>query len=170
MSEPEPVRYVSFKPLDSDHVPIIKKWLNSPDISVNQNSVVSLNVFHEQEDLLLSGVVDIEGNKKPLKPFVIYDNDQAYGYTHFYQTTEEPNEGAALAIFFKEPLTEDKQKESAFIELFLENYVYPEYAFCIVDIDRSNQPFIELFESIGFSLHTEMDDFLIMVHHPIQEY
>jgi hypothetical protein len=164
-----PIHYITFKPLTSNHIPVIKEWLSCPEIKANQNSLVSLDVFHHQEELLLNGFVDIEGNKKPLRPFVIYDNTNVCGYTHFYQTTQEPNQGAALAICFTKPLTEDRLKETAYIELFLENYVYPEYKFCIVDIDRSNIPFIELFKNIGFSLHTDMDDFLIMIHHSTSE-
>lgn len=158
-----PFRYISFRPLVSEHIPVIQQWLKEPGAKDNQNSFVSLDVLEDQEELLLSGFVEIDGHHKPLKPFVIYDNETACGYAHFYQTTEEPNHGAALAIFFKNPLTQDKGKEAAFIELFLENYVYPEYKFCIVDIDSSNQPFIDLFENLGFALHTDMKDFLIMV-------
>lgn len=158
-----PFRYITFKPLASEHVPILQEWLNCPHSKDNQNSLVSFDMFAEQKELMLNGLVEIDGLKKPLKPFMIYDNDTACGYAHFYQTTETPNDGAALAIFFKNPLTEDKGKEAAFIELFLENYVYPEYKFCIVDIDSSNKPFIDLFENIGFALHTDMKDFLIMV-------
>ena len=158
-----PFRYITFKPLSQEHVPMVQQWLECPETKVNQNSLVSLDVFQDQQDLLLNGQVDIDGNRKPLKPFMIYDNDIPCGYVHFYQTTEQPNHGAALAIFFKNPLTEDKGKESVFLELFLENYVYPEFKFCIVDIDSCNKPFIDLFEKIGFSLHTDMNDFLIMI-------
>ena len=141
-------------------------WIKSPDKKMNQNSQVTFEALETQSELLLTGMIEIDGRHKPLKPFVIFDNEDACGYAHFYQTTEDPNQGAALSIFFTNELTEDKGKEAAFLDLFLENYVYPEYNFCIVDIDSSNQPFIDLFEDLGFSLHTKMSDFLIMVKQP----
>jgi hypothetical protein len=140
-----PFRYITFKPLVEEHVPLLSSWLSCPSSKNKQNSDVCLDVIEDQIELLLKGFVDIEGQKKPLKPFMIFDNEKACGYAHFYQTTAEANSGAALAIFFAQPLTEDKGKESAFLELFLENYVYPEYKFCIVDIDSKNKHFKQQF-------------------------
>ena len=158
-----PFRYITFKPLTNDHVPLVKGWVSSPNAYKQQNSSVSFDVIHDQSDLLLSGLIEIDGHQKPLKPYVMYDNQDPCGYLHFYQTTETPNQGAALAIHFTDPLSVDMGKEATFLELFLENYIYPEYEFCIVDIDSSNTAFIDLFENLGFSVHTRMQDFLIMI-------
>lgn len=158
-----PFRYVTFKPLTSDHLPLVKGWISSEGAHQKQNSSVSFDVIHDQSELLVSGFIEIDGRHKPLKPYVMYDNEDPCGYFHFYQTTETPNQGAALAIHFNGPLSEDMGKEATFIELFLDNYIYPEYEFCIVDIDSSNQVFIDLFKDLGFTIHTRMNDFLIMV-------
>ena len=52
-----PIHYITFKPLTSNHIPVIKEWLSSPELKANQNSLVSLDVFHHQEELLLNGFV-----------------------------------------------------------------------------------------------------------------
>lgn len=156
-------RYVTFKLLTRDHLPLVKGWISSEGAHIKQNSSVSFDVIHDQSELLVSGFIEIEGKHKPLKSYVMYDNEDPCGYFHFYQTTDTPNQGAALAIHFNGPLSEDMGKEATFIELFLDNYIYPEYEFCIVDIDSSNQVFIDLFKDLGFTTHTRMHDFLIMI-------
>lgn len=158
-----PFRYVTFKPLTNAHLPLVKEWISSEKAHEKQNSSVCFDVLNDQSDLLISGLIEIDGQKKPLKPYVMYDNEDPCGYFHFYQTTETPNQGAALAIHFNGPLSEDMGKEATFIELFLDNYIYPEYEFCIVDIDTTNTTFINLFHNLGFTIHTRLNDFLIMV-------
>ena len=158
-------RYVTFKPLHEEHFPLIKAWFEDDQNKARQNSLVSFDAFHDQKNAFLEGQIDIEGQKKPIKSFVIFDNHTPCGYTHFYQTTEEEKKGCALAIYFHETLSKELDKETVFLELFLDNYVFEDYEFCIVDIDAQNQTFLDLFKKVGFATHTDFKDFVIVIKH-----
>lgn len=156
-------RYVTFKPLDQEHLSLISSWFDDESNKSRQNSHVCFNSFFHQKEDFVTGQIDIEDQKKPIKSFVIFDNQTPCGYTHFYQTTQEEKKGCALAIYFHETFSENLDKEAVFIELFLDNYVFENYEFCIIDIDSTNHTFLELFKKLGFSTHTDFQDFVILI-------
>lgn len=159
------IRYLSFKPLTNELGSIVKKWVLSEEAYKNQNSSVCFNFLKDGFELLISGFIEIEGKMKPSKSYVLYDNQTPCGYFHFYQASESFNTIAALSVYFFPSLSEDLNKEMSAIELFLNNYIYPDYKSCIVDIDSSNKVFIDMFQKINFKIHTRMNDFLILIHH-----
>jgi hypothetical protein len=162
-------RYVTFKPLHQEHLPLLSSWLEGSLDHSRQNSSVSFEAFEGQKQAFIEGLIDIDGQKRPLKSFVIFDNQIPCGYTHFYQTTEDEKNGCALAVYFHQSLSDDLERESIFLELFLDNFVFEEYKFCIVDIDTQNTAFLDMFKKIGFKVHTDMNDFVILVKSSNQE-
>lgn len=156
------LRFVTFKQLTQEHLPLIHEWLKKEPNERVQNSVFSMEAFEQQVQAILYGTITIEDETRPLKAFVMYENSEPVGYIHYYQTTTSPGQGAAISLIFKEPLSEDLDKESALLELFLDNYLFLEYKFCIVDLDSKNSSFIKLFQNLDFILHADFSDFLLM--------
>lgn len=100
--------------------------------------------------------------------FEFIQNEQEYlafhegtllGVLRYYETAKFPQRGAALS--FEIP-SRDFTKGAEALKLFLQSFVFKEFAFCITDPNADQKELIQMYESAGFAHYAKIEDFLIL--------
>lgn len=153
---------INFRPVSVDDISQIHSWFNEKHIQ----SFYSLREWTEKE--VLEKLTPVIEGKKPLFGFIAMVNNEPIGYLQYCRVKEFPwpnqdfefeiaNEAAGLDFFIGNPLLIGKGLGYQIINNFLDQIIWPNFQFCIVDPDVGNIASIKLFEKCSFKRHKEID-------------
>lgn len=150
-----------FEPLNQSHFALIHAWFNKPHVQAFY-SLRSWTLEEVQKKL----TPYLQG-EKPMSCFVIFHAQRPIGYIQRYPVKDHPwdnqalpeeivRESAGIDLFIGEEDCLGKGLGSEIIQRFLENYIWPEFRYCLADPDIRNQTSIRLFEKCGFEQHKQI--------------
>lgn len=154
---------ILFIPLQESHFPLLLKWLKAPHVKVwwDQDVLWTLELIKEKYGDYVKGYKLEKGAKKPIQAYIIYGNDDSFGYIQLYNAYDFSREGsipleglqkslATIDIFIGEEEYVGKGLGSRIMTQFLKEYVDPYYDACLVDPDTANMQAIRAYEKAGF--------------------
>ncbi|MBP6985202.1 MAG: GNAT family N-acetyltransferase [Alphaproteobacteria bacterium] len=154
---------ITFKPLQTDHLPLLFKWLEKPHVQIWWDPGVDLTpeLLQEKYGSYPDGYYVEDGIKKPLNAFIVEIDHHPVAYTQLYDIRNYP--GAAkipevqllanctgLDIFLGDEAYVGKGYGTAILKEFLSRHVAPSHEACFVDPDKNNLQAIRAYEKAGF--------------------
>lgn len=110
---------------------------------------------------IMSKDISLKKGQKAHQAYIIYGNDDSFGYIQLYNAYDFSREGsipleglqkslATIDIFIGEEEYVGKGLGSRIMTQFLKEYVDPYYDACLVDPDTANMQAIRAYEKAGF--------------------
>lgn len=153
------MKQIKFAPISDQDIPLITRWFNTPHVQ----AFYSLRFWTEEEarNKLL-------GRKKSVYPFLIYFDQKPIGYIQYYPLAEHPwpeqeideeasRNAAGLDLFIGEEEMVGKGLGPRIIRAFLEQEIWPKFAYCFVDPDARNSASLKMFQKCGFAFHKNIE-------------
>lgn len=153
----------NFAPLETAHFPLLIKWLQTPHVKNwwDQEIEWTIPLIEEKYGDYITGYKLINGQKKPLKAFIIELNKNKLGYIQFYNAHDFPREDgltldelppslAAFDIYIGDASYIGKGYGTLIMEQFLKDYIDPYFEACFVDPNLKNKAAIRAYEKVGF--------------------
>ena len=153
---------ISFIPLSASHLPFIHEWFNKPHVQ----EFYSLRkwTFDEVESKLLPYI----NQEKPVYPYMVYLDQQPVAYIQYYRVMDYPwpeqalseemiTQSAGFDFFIGEEEYIGKGIGCMIVETFLNELIWPNFSYCMVDPDIHNERSLKFFEKCGFKLHKVID-------------
>jgi aminoglycoside 6'-N-acetyltransferase len=148
----------AFRPLTYADIPLIHRWFNEPHVQ----TFYSLRPWSEEEVLRKLQPV-IEGEKSVFA-YIVFEEGKPIGYIQYCRLADHPwpeqdideeilKKAAGLDIFLGEPDAIGKGKGAKIIRAFLEQILWPRFAYCFADPDVRNAASVKMFEKCGFQFH-----------------
>jgi len=153
---------LSFRPLNFTDIPLIHRWFNLPHIQ----KYYSLQQWTKNE-VLNKLKPYIEGTK-PVTGYIVLMNDSPIGYIQYYRVSDYPwpdqnlteeivNQAAGLDMFIGDEKLIGKGFGSKIVSDFLNQFIWPEFEYCLVDPDITNTAAIRCYEKINFREHSSIN-------------
>lgn len=152
-----------FKPLQSNHFPLLLKWLEAPHVKAwwDQNIEWTPELIEEKYGTYTEGYKVENGVRKPIHAYIVCVDNTDIGYIQFYNAHDFsretsialetlPNSLVALDIFIGDELFVGKGMGSVIMEKFLKEYIDPYYDVVFVDPDTANIQAIKAYKKAGF--------------------
>lgn len=159
---------VTFKPLQTDHLPLFFKWLEKSHVQIWWDPGVDLTPESLQEKYgsYPEGYYLEDGVKKPLRAFIVEVDHQPVAYTQLYDIRNYHGADnvsevklllscTGLDIFIGDEAYVCKGYGTAILKEFLSQHVAPFYDVCFVDPDKNNLQAIRAYEKAGFLILQE---------------
>lgn len=156
---------IHFTPLTEIHFPLLLKWLTTPhirawwdkDIHWTNEKITEKYLPYTRKYKILNG------DKKPIYPFIILLDEMPVGYIQYYnrydfapelgyELVDLPQSLAAIDFYIGEEKYLGKGIGSAALRLFLKEYVLPKFNTCLVDPDNKNKVAIRTYQKAGFHI------------------
>lgn len=152
----------SFRQLDLTDIPLIHRWFNLPHVQ----KFYSLRPWAADE--VLNKLKPYLEGTKPVKGYIVFMNDSPIGYMQYYRVSDYPwpeqnltkeivNQAAGLDMFIAEEILIGKGFGGKIVSNFLDQYIWPEFEYCLVDPDISNIAAIRCYEKMNFKEHTTIN-------------
>lgn len=160
---------ISFEPLTKADFPLLVKWLNENHVRAwydgdkiwNEQSVEKKYLTYTERYKRL--VIEENTIEKPIYPYIIRIDEVKVGYIQYYDSRSFPHEHghdfddlpqntASLDMYIGEIDFLGKSLGPKIINLFLKDYVFKNYQYCLVDPDSSNLAAIKAYQKAGFSI------------------
>ncbi len=164
---------ITFLPLGDEHFPLIARWLNAPHANScwGGGKLWTLESVTEKYSKYVQGYKLVEGKKKPIRAWIVFLDGQAIGLVQLYDAHDFPWEGtsfkpktyAGLDLLIGEEGATGKGLGPVILERFLEEYVWPVFAYCLVDPDASNQRAVRAYEKSGFVSYKTVGAICLMI-------
>lgn len=146
----------SFKPLSLKDLPLIHLWFNLPHVQ----KFYSLRQWTEKQ-VLEKFTPYISGNK-PVLGFIISINEQAIAYIQQYKISDYPwpnqnlpqeiiDHAAGIDLFIGNTELIGKGVGKQIISKFLEQKIWPQFQYCLVDPDIKNIAAIKCYQKLNFN-------------------
>lgn len=143
-------------PLNKNHFPLLKKWLNKPHLQTTFG-----------EGKVWTDEMVFQKYSREMDAFIIGAEDKLIGYLQFYDAYAYPREGyglkevlkgspfenkklAAIDIFIGEEAFLSKGYGSKALEETLKTHIFPTFDACLVDPDQANKRAIKAYMKAGF--------------------
>ncbi len=153
---------ISFIPLSISHLSLIYKWFNKPHVQ----EFYSLRnwTLNEVEKKLLPYI----NQEKPVYPYVVYLDQEPIAYIQYYRVMDYPwpkqeiseeimMQSAGFDFFIGEEEYIGKGIGRMIVEVFLNELIWPNFSYCMVDPDIRNERSLNFFEKCGFKFHRIID-------------
>jgi len=152
---------ISFKPLSKKHFALIHIWFNEPHVQ-SFYSLKTWTIEEVQQKLTpyIQGLGSIEC-------YIIFIDKTPVGYIQSYPVKKHPwdnqklseeliRNSAGVDLFIGEKEFIGKGYGCQILEVFLKNYIWTHYKYCLVDPDIRNESSIRLFKKCGFRKHQQI--------------
>lgn len=160
--KPNAISGISFVPLSQGHFSLIHSWFNKPHVQ----AFYSLRNWTQEE--IYKKLEPYVRGKKQISSFIIYLNEHPIGYIQSYPVKDHPwenqnlseeiiQEAAGFDLFIGEETYLNQGLGKQVIEHFLEEHIWPNYQYCIVDPDIRNEASMRLFQKSGFIEHKQIE-------------
>jgi aminoglycoside 6'-N-acetyltransferase len=162
---------LNFIPLSQSHFYLLYKWINTPHVTSwwGENKLWPISAIEEKYLSYTNNCKEIDGVKKPIYAFIINYQTQHIGYIQYYDAYDFPREQgyvlenlpknlAAIDIYIGEENYLGKGFGHLALEKFLEQYIWPKYDACFVDVDPQNTQAIFAYKKAGFQIIKTLDD------------
>lgn len=137
-------------------------WFNLPHVQ----KFYSLRQWTENE--VLNKLEPYILCNKPVIGFIVLMNEQAIGYIQKYRVKDFPwpnqnlsedivNNAAGMDLFIGDLRLIGKGIGRELIQSFLEQHIWQDNQYCIVDPDTNNLPAIRCYQSLNFREHGVVD-------------
>ncbi len=152
------VNSIEFKRVNINDIESIHKWFNLPHVQ----QFYSLRQWTKQE--VLQKLTPYITGEKPVFGFIIIINNKPIGYIQLYKIFDFPwdnqdlpneiiNNSAGIDLFIGDAAFLGKGFGYKIIDQFLNENVWPQFNYCIVDPQINNKPAIRCYEKLGFKQH-----------------
>ena len=159
--------YISFEPLQIDHLPLLHRWLNNPHVAAwRGNDYADLQKVKDKYSSYIDGYKIENSIQKPIYSYVIKIWQQCVGYIQYYKADDFMRDGyslkdiknlshnlAAIDFYIGEESFTGKGLGSVILNKFLPKFVDPYYDKTIVDPNLLNKSAICSYEKSGFKQH-----------------
>ena len=156
---------ITFAPLEEKHFSNLLTWLNQPHVSKwygELNTWTRKDIDDKYRTYIDSYKIE-DGIKKTIYAYIIECDGQPIGYIQYYNAYDFNTEGykvfdslpkslAAIDLFIGEISCIGKGIGPQCVKLFLTQYVWPHFDYCLVDPDARNAGALKAFERAGFSI------------------
>lgn len=171
------MKIFDFEPLASHHLLLLHKWMQEPHVVPwwGEGRPWSLKDIEEKYRTYILGFKVINGEKKPIFPYVIYLDGLPVGFIQMYNALEFPRKGfspqdiwrepaslAALDFYIGEPSCLGHGYGAEILRQFLKNRVFQSFDACLVDPEKENKIAIKTYANAGFVSLCEINASLIM--------
>ncbi len=159
---------ITFKPLQTDHLPLLFQWLEKPHVKAWWDPDVqwTMELIHEKFGTYVDGYNLEDGVKKPLQAFIVEIDHRPVAYIHLYNPRDYPREdgipenelpdrSTGLDIFVGDEAFVGKGNGTSILKEFLTQHVAPSHEACFVDPDKNNLQAIRAYEKAGFQVLQE---------------
>lgn len=169
---------IGFTPLQKDHFPLIRTWLNSPHLKTNwgEDRIWTASEIEQKYSSYIQNYKIENGQKKTIYSFIIEYDQELIGYIQYYNAFDFAREGyqfkdvyngplsiAALDVYIGDPQYLGKGIGPCVIRQFLEQHIFKHFPACMVDPEKENKRAIRAYEKAGFKLHKELGSVYIML-------
>ena len=162
---------ITFESLHESHFPLLLKWLEAPHVKKwwDQDVTYTMDLVQEKFGSYVKGYKLLEGMQKPIKSFIIHNNQNPVGYIQIYHAhdfllhEELPENTCALDIFIGS--VDFLGMGVAAIKKFLEEYAFHNYRYIFVDPEFRNERAVTAFEKAGFIIWRRVDKQFWMIAH-----
>lgn len=149
---------ISFRPLAHADFNVMRMWFNTPHV---QRFYSLRHWTTEEVENKLSPYIRQE---KPVFGFIIMLNNKDIGYIQHYKIIDFPwpeqslsdeiiQTGAGLDFFIGEPEFVGKGTGTKILKAILDQLIWPQFNYCVVDPDKRNHAMIRCNEKVGFKVH-----------------
>lgn len=153
---------IFFIPLSQEYFSLIHSWFNKPHVQ----AFYSLRTW-TYEDVCKKFEPYVR-REKQISGFIIYLGDCPIGYIQSCPIKDHPWENQDLSeaiiqkaagfdLFIGEEAYLNQGLGKQIIECFLEEHIWPDYQYCIVDPDIRNEASMRLFQKCGFIEHKQIE-------------
>lgn len=150
--------HITFRTLDFSDIPLMYKWFNFPHVQ----KYYSLRCWSEKE--VLNKLQPYILGTQPVSGFIILFNESPIGYLQSYAVKNYPwpdqnisqeiiDHAAGIDLFIGTSDLIGHGWGRIIIQTFLQNNIWPEYKYCIVDPEVTNEAAIRCYESLQFKEH-----------------
>ena len=154
---------ITFKPLQTDHLPLLFRWLEKPHVKVWWDPKIDWTpeLLQEKYGSYSEGYYLENGIKKPLRAFIVEVDHEPVAYVHLYDVRDYSREAGipedklhdrstGLDLFIGDEAFVGKGYGTAILKEFLSQHVAPSHEACFVDPDKNNLQAIRVYEKAGF--------------------
>ena len=148
-------RRISFQPLQSQHVSLIRAWMEQPHVQPWWKLPRQSTVPHR-----VAGCAETIVQKKPVQSFVIQWQGWPMGYIQRYDVrdfsgvapfpVEASHVCAGLDWYIGDPGFLHKGWATPILQQFLVQHIWPDFKACLVDPDPSNTRAIQVYRRCHF--------------------
>lgn len=161
---------IGFKYLSDSDFNLLLTWLQAPHVKKwwDQEVNYTLDLVKEKYSSYIRGYKKVGGKSKPIHAFVIHSDEHPIGYIQYYNAYDFPIDNrqlntlpkslAAIDLFIGDKDYLGKGVGQKALELFLENYVFAEFDYAIVDPDSNNLVAISTYKKVGFRAYDDQID------------
>ena len=167
---------ITFNPLQTDHLPLLFKWLEKPHVQIWWDPGVDLTPesLEEKYGSYPDGYYVEDGIKKPLRAFIVEVDHEPVAYVQLYNVQNYPGANnitelkflvncAGLDIFIGDEKHVSKGIGTAILRQFLIEFVDPKFEACLVDPDKNNIQAIRAYEKVGFRAMKPHGNLILMM-------
>lgn len=172
---------ITFMPLTASHFPLLLKWLESPHVKkwLDPDVKYTLDAIQKKYGDYVNGYKLIsETQSIPIQAYIICLNEQAIGYIQLYKAYDFPKNNllmdlpenlAAIDVFIGEESYLSKNIGLTAIKTFLDQYVFLNYRYVLVDPEYTNERAVKAFEKAGFIILKRINKTFWMMAHKNKE-
>lgn len=153
---------ISFIPLAEEHFSLLLKWLQIPHVREwwDRDIDWTPDLIVEKFGKYVPDHKSSDG-KEPIKAYIICVDDKQVGYIQYHNVHDSPRSSeaqplpascAGLDFYIGEPDYLRKGIGAKTLEIFLKDYIFPEFNSVFVDPDEKNLAAIRCYEKVGFAL------------------
>lgn len=161
---------IGFKDLSDTDFSLLFSWLQAPHVKKwwDQEVNYTLDLVKEKYSSYVKGYKKVDGENKPIHAFIIHSDEHPIGYIQYYNAYDFPRDDyklvtlpkslAAIDLFVGDKNYLGKGIGQKVLELFLENYVFTEFDYVIVDPESNNLVAISTYKKVGFRTYDDQID------------
>lgn len=153
---------IDFRAITFADIPLMLQWFNTPHVQ----EFYSLRSWTEDE-VLAKLTPQISGDK-PVSGIIILLDNNPIGYLQSYKVSDYPwpnqnlpeeivKTAMGIDLFIGHENLLGKGLGWRIIQAFIEDYLCPQYQYCIVDPDIKNVSAIRCYEKLKFKVHQVID-------------
>lgn len=148
-------REIIFKKLSFEDIPLIHQWFNMPHVQ----EYYSLRSWSEIE--VLEKLKSTIQGEKAIIAFMVLFNKLPIGYVQFYKVADYPwpeqdlpdeisQHAAGIDLFIGDSNLLGKGIGVKIVQTLLDEAIWHDFQYCVVDPDVRNQAAISCYERLGF--------------------
>jgi len=167
---------VQFIPLQSEHFPLLLKWLETFHVKEWWDSDIhwNLDLIIEKYGSYVEGYKLERGIPRKLSAYIIVYQNKPIGYIQLYNAkdfaredhlnlSQYPSPLAAIDFYIGEKDYLGKNLGALSMQAFLKKHVDPFYTACLVDPEIENTHAIKAYQKAGFKIVDKHDNILIFL-------
>jgi aminoglycoside 6'-N-acetyltransferase len=155
-----------FEPLKLEHLSILHRWMQEPHVAEwwGEEKSWSFEEIEKNYNSYTYGYKSVQGERKPICPFLIYFHGHQIGYIQMYDAFDFERDGvdlkelwpetdqslAALDFYIGDLGSIGKGLGVESLKVFLETHLFLRFDACLVDTDKRNKIAVKTYAKAGF--------------------